>query len=121
MTPAQRLAAERAFRLSIDVEVQITEKAKSEPLQIVLLSAREQAAKAIVALVDVDPHDAPAVRGLQNEVRRYEDFVRWLQQMLTDGFEAQQALSEDAREALVADVIPDDIENLSSTTGHADD
>lgn len=102
-----RLALARTSRLSVEVEAQITSRVRSEPLLVVLHTAKEQAADALEALSDVDPADAPTIRKLQNEVARFADLTRWLKQMLLDGPEADRELNElqmkEARDLVLSD------------------
>ena len=91
--PLYTLALQRASRLSIEVEAQLTSRVKSEPLLVVLHTAKEQAATALASLADVDPTDSIEIRRLQNEVARFDDLVRWLRQMLFDGPEADRELN----------------------------
>lgn len=105
--PVYRLALQRAVRLSASVEVELTSKVRSEPLLVVLHTAREQAAEALTSLAEVDPTDANTIRSLQNEVARFKDLTRWLKQMLIDGFEAERELNdmqiEEARGLIIDD------------------
>ncbi|MCA1458091.1 hypothetical protein I6F35_33700 [Bradyrhizobium sp. BRP22] len=89
-----KLSLERAARLSILLEAELTSKVKSEPLVEVLHRAKEQAAVALSALVDADAENPPAIRKLQNEVRRFDELVAWLQEILIAGPEAEQELSD---------------------------
>ncbi|WP_213287585.1 hypothetical protein [Bradyrhizobium sp. sGM-13] len=105
--PVYAAALRRTSRLSIDLEAQLLSKLKSEPLLVVLHTAKEQAAEALAALVDVDAEDPKAIRALQNEVTRFDDMVRWLKQMLIDGPEADRELGalqmQEARELILSD------------------
>lgn len=92
--PTYKLALVRQSRLSIEVEAEVTSKSKSEPLLVVLHTAKEDAAAALAALATVDPENAAEIRRLQNHVARFDDMVTWLRQMLTDGPEAERELNE---------------------------
>jgi hypothetical protein len=105
--PVYAAALRRTSRLSIDLEAQLTSKVNSEPLLVVLHTAKEQAGEALAALVDVNAEDPKAIRALQNEVTRFDDMVRWLKQMLIDGPEADRELGalqmQEARELILSD------------------
>ncbi|MFA5951476.1 MAG: hypothetical protein WC807_14450 [Hyphomicrobium sp.] len=118
-----RLALARTSRLSVEVEAQITSRVKSEPLLVVLHTAKEQAADALEALAVVDPTDPNEIRRLQNEVARFADTTRWLKQMLLDGPEADRELNElqmkEARDLVMSD---EEAEQLGlPTEGNHDD
>ncbi|HWW46315.1 MAG TPA: hypothetical protein VNZ94_00550 [Xanthobacteraceae bacterium] len=104
--PAYRLALD-ALRLSIDVEAQITSKAKSEPLLIVLHKFKENAAAAMTGLIDVDPEDPKKIRQLQNEVTRFLDVATWLNDMLMAGPEAEHTINEAQRREAESYVVDD--------------
>lgn len=118
-----RLALARTSRLSVEVEAEITSKVRSEPLLVVLHTAKEQAADALATLAEVDPTDANAIRKLQNEVARFADTTRWLKQILLDGPEADRELNElqmkEARDLVLSD---EEAEQLGiPTEGNHDD
>lgn len=104
--PVQRLAIEQAMKLSADVEVQLT-TSRSEPLLVILHNARQQAAQAIVNLVDVDPEDHKAIRALQNEVVRFHEMIEWLQQIYAKGFDAEQQLTAAQQQEIEGLVLSD--------------
>lgn len=101
----------RAFKLSVDIEAQLTVRTKSEPLLVVVATAKEAAVDALAALVSANPEDAVTIRKLQNEVRRYDDIVLWLHQMFLDGHDAERELSEiqmnEAAAAVLGDASPE--------------
>lgn len=94
MDSAYKLALQRDLTLSAHVEVELTSKLKSEPLLVVINHAKEQAATALVALATVDPENPAEIRRLQNEVRRFDDLVSWLRELLIAGPEAERQLSD---------------------------
>jgi hypothetical protein len=78
MEPIYKIALQRDLTLSAHAEVELTSKIKSEPLLV----------------VSVDPEDHAEIRRLQNEVRRFDDLVKWLRELLIAGPEAERLLSE---------------------------
>lgn len=89
-----KLALRRDVELSAKVEVELTSRLRSEPLLVVLNAAKESAAEALAALVHVDPANQEDVRRLQNEVRRFDDLVKWLHELLIAGPEAERQLND---------------------------
>lgn len=121
--PAFVLALTKQARLSIQVEAEITSKAKSEPLLVILHTAKEDAAEALADLATVDATDEKAIRALQNRVARFADMVDWLRQMLAAGPEAERELDElqrtETRDLIIGDA---DAESLGlPTEGEHDD
>lgn len=105
----ERIAAlTKTMRLSAEVEVEITSKAKSEPLLVVLHSAKELAVAALEGLITVDPEKPAEIRKLQNAVQRFLDMTGWLNQMLMDGLDAQHELTELQRQEVASFVISDE-------------
>ena len=74
--------------------------AQGGPALLILVKAREEAADAMAALCIADPHDALIVMKLQNEVDRYRALVRWLAEVVADGRDAAQTISDEDREDL---------------------
>jgi flagellar motility protein MotE (MotC chaperone) len=100
--PLGLLALARAQILSEDVEEQLTARARDgyRPLVAILVKARHAAADAIAALVAADPANAEDIRRLQNEVRRFEDLVRFTQELLVEGREEQLEIADADRAEL---------------------
>lgn len=97
MTAAERLAEERAIALSAELELQLERRAGTRPVIAMLAKARTLAFVAMNTLVYADPADIEKVRGLQHEIRRYDDLVAWCQEIFVDGLEADAKLSEQER------------------------
>lgn len=94
----ERLALNRAVQISAELEVQLDKNPKTQPLIAVLSLAKEQAALAMRGLVMVDPNETKQVREFQNEVRRYDDLVLWMRQLIVEGKEADRRIAEMDRE-----------------------
>lgn len=94
----ERLALNRAVTLSAELEVQLDKNARLQPMIAILALAREQAALAMKGLIFVDPSDATQVRGFQHEVRRYDDLVAWVHQLIVEGKEADRRLDQIERD-----------------------
>ena len=66
---------------------------------IMLVKARAECADALAALSIADPEKPDVIRSLQNEVRRFDDLVRWCREVVADGKSAEVDLEqEDADE-----------------------
>jgi hypothetical protein len=110
--PLSVLALERAALISADIEEQLTARKEHgmRPLIAVLAKARREAADAIAALVDTAPSDAAAIARLQNEVKRFADLVRWLQEIVNEGIDQRYEVADSERDELERLVAPVDDE-----------
>lgn len=96
-TAAERLAEQRAIALSAELEVQLDRQAGTRPVIAMLAKARNLAFVAMNTLIYTDPADVEKVRGLQHEVRRYDDLVAWCHEIFVEGLEADVRLTEEER------------------------
>jgi hypothetical protein len=108
-TAAERLADQRAIEYSVDLQIQLDRKAGLRPMIAILKKARDQARLAINSLIYADPSNVELVRAFQNEVRRYDDLVAWCQEVIVEGIEADQRLSEAEREEFSEILLSPDI------------
>ena len=110
--PLSVLALERAALISADIEEQLTARKEHgmRPLIAVLAKAKAQAADAIAALVDTASSDAAAIARLQNEVKRFADLVRWLQEIVNEGIDQRYEVADTERDELERLVAPVDEE-----------
>lgn len=99
-TPAQRLQEQRLIQLSAELEVQIARDAKPtmQPIVAILAIARREAFASLDKLIYIDPNDKDMVRELQHEVRRYEDLVEWIKDIIVKGREADSRLTAEERD-----------------------
>lgn len=101
MTPEamERLAYQRAVDVSIELEVQLDKSKTFTPIKAILGKAKRQAQAAMIGLVMVDPVKVREVTAFQNEVRRYDDLVTWLAEVIEEGRAAEIYFDErDAEE-----------------------
>lgn len=105
--PILRMARERALLRHvadyIDLDLQLSKSTQTRPIATMLAKARDEAALAMVALVIVDPSKVEEVRKLQNEVRRFDDLVRWTRKIIVDGRDAESEI--ESRSESIEDVI----------------
>lgn len=72
----------------------------SSALRHVLNRAHDDAVAALVGLIEVDPGDAKAVRDLQWQVSRYDAMCQYIDEVLSAGEEAEDALTAEQAERL---------------------
>jgi chromosome condensin MukBEF MukE localization factor len=91
MTPEamERLAYQRAVSVSIELETQLDKGPMFTPIKAVLGKAKQQAMTAMIGLVMTDAAEIDKVRAFQNEVRRYDDLVTWLAEIIEEGRAAE--------------------------------
>jgi hypothetical protein len=85
----ERLAYQRAVSVSIELEAQLDKGPIYTPMKAILGKAKRDAQAAMVGLVMVEPGDVEKVRSFQNEVRRYDDLVRWCAEVIEEGRAAE--------------------------------
>jgi hypothetical protein len=101
MDPLSKLALARAQAAAADIEAQLSIESGQRPIVVMLAMAKRDAASAIAALTTVDPESAKEIRGLQNQVARFTDICRWLQDVISAGREAEQQITADDREEMI--------------------
>ena len=74
------------------VEIDLSDRG---PLFHYLSERRDEAAAAMLALVEVDPKDAVAVATAQARVTEYLRVTRWIKQRREEAAEADRAIKED--------------------------
>jgi len=99
------MAMQRLVEASASLEVQFDKDAQRRPVLFLLKKAREAAVAAMEGLIFIDPTKADDVRQLQHEIRRYDDLVAWCSQIIVEGKEADQRLSEMEREEFARAVL----------------
>lgn len=96
--PIARLA--RAAKLSVDLEVELASKTPSW-LREIYRRFHDRAAEALVALSFADPEDSKTIRTLQNEVKRYDEFVADLRAIIQEGIAADHEMRDIDQEELL--------------------
>lgn len=95
-----RLAEVRIVKASADLEVQLSRRDDSSPTLHILRELRARAAESLAALVSVDPEDPKAIRDLQNEVKRYDEWLVWMKELIAEGKSVDDKMQEEEREEL---------------------
>ncbi len=107
------LAADALIRASLSIDHQLTQSADTQPVAVMLEIARKEAAGAILPLVQCDPTDATQIRELQGKIRRYQDMVRWLSDIVTSGMWLKARVEEAERESLINILNPEQVSEYS--------
>lgn len=99
-----RIAKLRIIKASADLEVQIAMRSGSAPTLLILRELRKRAAESLAGLAFVNLHDPKGfieAVTLQNEVKRYDEWVVWMQELISRGKEFDQEISAEDREDLL--------------------
>lgn len=99
--PLVRLAQQRIVKMSAELEVQLSSVPGGGPSVEVLRRLRERAAESLAALVIVDAEDPKAIRLLQNEVKRYDEWIAWLREIISEGITYDKQFTDDERNEII--------------------
>lgn len=99
--PIVRLAKLRIIKASADLEVQLSERNGGGPAIEIMRRLRDRAAESLAALAICDAEDKGAIRTLQNEVKRYDEWVAWLREIISEGIAYDQEMNEAEREDML--------------------
>jgi hypothetical protein len=105
--PILRLAQLRIIKNSTDLERQLTDTKGGGPVVEILRRLREKAAESMLALAIADAEDPKAIRILQNEVKRYDEWCVWITEIISEGIAYDRAMSDEEREEILDLVGPD--------------
>src|ERR1035437_9725470 len=98
--PILRLAKIHIVKVSMELEAQFIAKGDAPCLEI-LKRLRDRAAESLMALALCNREDPKAIGLLQNEVKRYDEWVKWMQEIIDEGRSTDQELSHQEREELL--------------------
>lgn len=96
--PVELVAMQRVIDMSARVEGELLNL--SSPMVMMLHRARKEAAAAMIQLVDVDFTKTEEIRLLQNKIMRFSDMVRWLKDIVREGIENDQRITNEQRDEL---------------------
>lgn len=102
--PILRLSRLRIVKASADLEVQLAMKTGSSPALEILRRLRERAAESLKALPFLnlyDPKDFITAVTLQNEVKRYDEFLGCMRDIIAEGSQIDQETTQADREEFV--------------------
>lgn len=71
---------------------------------VVLVRARAAAVEAMMELVTHSAIDIEGIAALQRDVARYADMVRWTQEAIDQGLQAEEEMTRDDLEAVRKDI-----------------
>lgn len=102
--PILRLAKLRIIKASADIEVQFQVKMADRPSIEILRRLRDEAAVSLAALPFLnldDPNDLIKAKVLQNEVKRYDEWLGWMRAIISEGIEHDKQFSDEERDELL--------------------
>lgn len=102
--PIYRLAQEQTIQASREIEVQLIANNGTFPILVMLRKAKKEAAAALLDLAIAYAADIEEIRRLQNKIRRYDDLVRWLSEIVATGLEYEDDFRQSERQE-VADLL----------------
>jgi hypothetical protein len=102
--PIVLLAKQRIVKASADLEVELSERNGGGPAVEMLRRLRDRAADSLAKLPFLnvyDPKDRIAIVTLQNEVKRYDEWVVWMREIIIEGQVLDQEMQESERAELL--------------------
>ncbi len=102
--PVLRLAKLRVIKASADLEVQLAMKEGSAPALEILRRLRDRAAENLpkLAFLNLDnPNDFIAAKVIQNEVKRYDEWITWMGEIVAEGKAYDHEFQESEREEIL--------------------
>lgn len=99
--PIVRLARLRIIKLSVDLDRQLANRRDCAPVLEILRRLQDRAADSLAALAICDTEDPKAIRLLQNEVKRYDEWVAWLRQIMSEGVDYDKEISAEERDEMI--------------------
>lgn len=99
--PISRLAKLRIVRLSQELEVLLADKKGGNIVVEIVNRLRDRAAESMTALTTCNATDRNAMMILQNEVKRYDEFLGCLSNIASEGIAFDKEFSSEDREDLI--------------------
>lgn len=99
--PIVHLARLRIIRLSQELETHLADKRGGGVALEILRRLRERAAVSLAALATCDSEEPKIVRALQNEVKRYDEWLAWLREIVQEGIAYDREVDDDERNELI--------------------
>lgn len=99
--PIVRLAHLRIIKLSHDLDRQLANRRDCAPVLEILHRLQDRAAESLAALATCDTEDPKAIRLLQNEVKRYDEWVGWLREIMSEGVDYDKEISAEERDEMI--------------------
>jgi hypothetical protein len=101
--PIHRIAKQRIVQLSIELEVQFSNTPGGGPCIEILRVLRDRATESLVGLAFLNIHDEKdrlTYITLQNEVKRYDEWLGAMKEIIVAGRQLDQQMTEEDREEL---------------------
>lgn len=99
--PLQRLAHLRIIKISADLEVALSTKQGGNIAIELLHRLQNKAASSLQALAVCDTEDPRELRLLQNEVKRYDEWLADMRAIIAEGKQYDQQISEEDRNEML--------------------
>lgn len=102
--PILRLAKLRVIKASADLEVQLSTKQGAAPTIDILRRLRNNAATSLmqIAFLNIDdPKGRLTYVTLQNEIKRYDEWVDWMADIIHEGKAFDQEFSAEERDEIL--------------------
>ena len=93
---ADRNPRERELLMLAEFGITLEEAMKTPLWRFLSTRAEQEAQEAVNRLLETDPADALKVAGVQNDIRRHRELVKWM----TDGIEAGREAGREVDEIL---------------------
>lgn len=98
--PITRLAEMRIIAMHKELDSLIRQHRGSNIVVEIVRRLRDRAAESMTGLMTVSFTDTHAVATLQNEVKRYDEFMGWLREILQEGMTFDQNITREEREEM---------------------
>jgi hypothetical protein len=98
------IAKQKIITASASLEVELSERNGGGPTIEILRVLKARAAESLVALVSVnfcDPKERVKAITLQNEVKRYDEFIGCIRDIISEGRRLDAEMNEEEREELL--------------------
>jgi hypothetical protein len=96
-----RLAKQRIVKLSIDLEIDLRTKQRGNVAIEILHRLQDRAAESLAAMAICDVTELRQLVALQNEVKRYDEWVVWLREIIAEGKAYDREMNEQDREEML--------------------
>jgi hypothetical protein len=96
-----RIAMLRTIEAAKELDNQLGNRKGCGPVLEIMRRLRARAAESLEALAFVNAYDVEKVKVLQNEVKKYDEFVEWLRDISAEGLSYDQQITAEEREDMI--------------------
>jgi hypothetical protein len=100
-SPIELLARQRFILASADIEAQLNVLQGGQPIVVMLMLARGDAAAALTELAMLEEPDVEKVRALQFRIQQYDKIVHWLRTIMKAGLEFDREINQEDRDEML--------------------